>query len=171
MRLALVEILSGGRLSPGEAVINLGRVIQVSPETDVTTLVKYRIEKQRNPHLALDVEKDTFDALLVDLYPDAAFPVDVVEKDGKAFDREMTFKNSGVVYAFEDQQDSGQTVMVYEEDEASPLVTYHLDMPLLTTGGVVGFLNRFNSDSSGVPAASPTGAPTPPTPAPPTPAP
>jgi hypothetical protein len=168
MRLALVDILSGGRLSPGEAVINLGRVIQAFPETDVTTMVKYRIEKQRNPHLALDIEKDDFDALMVDLYPNAAFPVSVIQRDGKAYSREMTFNTAGVVYAFEDPQDSTQTVLSYEEDEASPLVTYHLDMPLITTGGggTVGFLNLFNSDSDGVPAASPTSAPEPPTPAP-----
>ena len=161
MRLELVEILSGGRLSPGEAVINLGRVIQVHPETDVTTAVKYRIEKQRNPHLMLDTEKDTFDALLVDIYPNAAFPVDVLEKDGKTFVREMTFSTAGVVYAFEDPEDSDQTVLVYEEDEAYPLVTYKLDMPLITVGGggATGFLNLFNSDTSGDPAATPTAAP------------
>jgi hypothetical protein len=113
----------------------------------------------------LDIEKDTFDALLVDLYPNAAFPVDILKKDGKTFVREMTFNTAGVVYAFEDPDDDEQTVLVYEEDEASPLVTYHLDMPLITIGGggATGFLNLFNSDSDGVPAATPTAAPSSPT--------
>lgn len=165
MRLELVDLISGGRLNPGEVVINLDRVIQAFAETDVTTVVKYRIEKQRNPHLTLDIEKDTFDALLVDLYPDAGFPVDVIEKDGRAFVREITLKSSGVVYAFEDPEDDEQTIVMYEEDNASPTIVYRLDMPLVTIGGggAVGFLNLFNSDADGVPAATPTVAPSSPT--------
>lgn len=165
MRLALLDLISGGRLSPGEVVINLDRVIQAFAETDVTTVVRYGIEQQRNPNLTLDVEKDTFDALLVDLYPDAAFPVDVVKKDGRDFVREITLKSSKVVFAFENVDDDEQTVVLYEEDKASPLTMYHLDMPLVTIGGggAVGFYNLFNSDSSGVPAATPTVAPSSPT--------
>ena len=164
MRLELVDLISGGSLQPGEVVINLDRVIQTFAETDVTTVAKYRIEKQRNPNLTLDIEKEDLDDLMVDIYPDAAFPVDVIKKDGRVFIRDMSFKSSGVLYAFEDPEDSEQTVVLYEEDKASPTVTYHLDMPLVTiSGGAVGFLNLFNSDSDGVPAATPTVQPSSPT--------
>ena len=165
MRLELVDLISGGRLNPGEVVINLDRVIQAFPETDVTTVVMYRIEQQRNPNLTLDIEKEDFDDLLVDLYPDAGFPVDVLKKNGKTFLREMTLKASGVMFAFEDPEDDEQTVVMYEEDKASPPVTYHLDMPLVTIGGggAVGFLNLFNSDDTGTPAATPTVTPSVPT--------
>ena len=164
----MLSVLAGGRLNPGEIVMNLGRIIQAFPETDVTTVSTYRIEQQRNPHHTFDMEKATLDALMVDLFPDAAFPVSVIMKNGREFIRDMSFKASGVVYAFEHPDDPSLTVMQYEEDNASPLITYVIDMPLISgpgEGGTVGFLNLFNSDSDGTPASTPTSAPAP---APPT---
>ena len=160
MRLELLDLLDGGRLSPGEVVVNLDRFINVFKETDVTTIVKYRIEQQRNPHLTFDAEKATIDAMLVDIFMDAAFPVNVIKKNNKTFVREITLNSRGVIYAFENPSDSTTTLVVYEEEEATPHILYEVDMPLITEGGggEVGFLNRFNSDSSGVPAALPTEA-------------
>jgi hypothetical protein len=80
----------------------------------------------------------------------------------------MTVSSFDVTAAIEDPSDYMQTIVMYKPMN-QPTKRLLVDMPLLTVpgdGGAVGFVNLFNSDSDGVPAATPTMEPEEPTPTP-----
>lgn len=161
MRFHLVTVLRSTppRMAAGVYAANLFRVVETQALTDTTTTVYYDMGASIPVRVQANGAKATLDAILDVQFPDSSFPLTVLTKDGLTINKEETIRASSVVVAFENPDDEDTTMLLMLPPYSEKMERWVVDMPLVTVGATVGFLNLMNTDMAGVVAATPTAAP------------
>ena len=138
----------------GVMALNLKRIREVRANTDTTSGLTYDAGSSYDVYLQSSWTKAEVDNYVNVQYPDAAFPLDVLEIDGKAVKGEFTLSTRKIIYAMPDTDNPSTRVVVMVEQKTR-IERWLVDMPIATDDPVVGFINLMNTNLSGVVPAIP----------------